>query len=173
MILGLVFGSPLSGGGSCAAAVYLTATPDLDSDYRSTPPDTKSTEPAKSAVTPPSFAPLLAEVDAALAKKDGPAAAAKLQALYAVAPVSAADAKARQERREKSLDLWVVDYQAVAALAGQPSRRLDAVTQLKALEARLKPLTDGHPLPPDAAALTTKEKQCLEFAALLARQLGS
>ncbi len=125
-------------------------------------------------VTPsPTFPLLLADVDAALAKKDGPTAGAKLQELYKIAPVSAADATARQERRAKSLDLWTVDYLAVAELARQPSRRLDAVTQLKALQARLKPLTDGYPLPPDATALTLKEKQCLEFAELLARQLGS
>ena len=155
------------------AAMYLTATPD-PGPVSTTTSTTKQTDPPPPPPpTPLDFAPLLADVDAALAKKDGAAAAPKLQELYAVAPVTAADAKVRQERREKSLDLWVVDYTAVAELARQPSRRLDAVAQLKALEARLRPLADGYPLPPDAAALTTKEKQCLEFAALLARQLGS
>ena len=153
--------------------MYLTATPD-PGPVSTTTSTTKQTDPPPPPPpTPLDFAPLLADVDAALAKKDGATAATKLQELYAVAPVTAADAKVRQERREKSLDLWVVDYTAVAELARQPSRRLDAVTQLKALEARLRPLADGYPLPPDAAALTTKEKQCLEFAALLARQLGS
>ncbi len=160
-----------------AGCVAVAFWPSGDTADTSTSTSTAAGTPPSAvtppAPTPPAFAALLAEVDAALAKKDGPATAAKLQQLYAVAPVSAADAKARQQRREKSLDLWVADYQAVALLAAQPSRRLDAVTQLKALEARLKPLTDGYPLPPDATALTTKEKQCLEFAELLARQLGS
>ena len=140
----------------------------------SSPPAVEA--PAAAAVparTPEGFAADLKALDAALAKKDLPAATAALKGLYAPGAVTPADEAARQAGREKYADLCVGEYKASLTLAAQPSRRFDAVAKLRAIEAQLKSLADGPPLPPGAANLRDKEKQCLELASQLARQLSS
>jgi hypothetical protein len=111
-------------------------------------------------------------LDAALANKELTAAVEKLSRVYALNPVAPADEVARQARREKYADLCVEEYKAALALSRQPARRFDAVERLRAIESQLKSLSE-IPLPPAAAALHEKEKQCLELVAQLAQQLAS
>ncbi len=144
---------------------------------------TPTTEPAKPkeapAVvvapprTPEEFAADLKKLGEALEKKELPEAAKVLKEIYAPGAVTPADEAARQAGREKYADLCIGEYKAALALAAQPSRRFDAVAKLRAIESQLKSLADGPPLPPGAASLREKEKQCLELASQLARQLAS
>ncbi|OWK36461.1 hypothetical protein [Fimbriiglobus ruber] len=129
--------------------------------------------PARPPASPETLKQAMDELQAALAAKDLPAADAKLKALYALDPLSAADAAARQAKRGEFVNLCVAEYKAILTLAGQPAQKVEAARRAKALEDVLKSLSAAHPLPPSAADALEKETQCLDFASRLARQLGS
>lgn len=147
-----------------------------------TPPTTDVTPPPTAVVppvvvasprTPEEFAAELKKLDEALVKNELPEAVKVLKEVYAPGVVTPADEAARQQRREQYVALCIQEYKACLALAASPSRRFDAVARLRAVESQLKSLADAPPLPPEAATLREKEKQCLELASQLARQLSS
>jgi hypothetical protein len=130
-------------------------------------------KPPEPVTSPADFAKNLAAFEAALKAKDLTAAGAALPGVYGPGPVTPADEASRRAARGKYVDLWVTEFKAAVTLAAQPARRLDALAKMRDLQAELKSNVDKYPLPPDAASLTEKEQQCLDFAARLASQLGS
>jgi len=123
--------------------------------------------------TPEQFAADLKTLDEAIEARDMPAATTALKALYAPGDVPPKDDAARQYRREKFVTLGVAEYKTVLLLSKQPPLRIACRVRMNALVAQLKSLADGPPLPPGAASLRDKEKQCLELASQLASQLAS
>jgi len=139
-----------------------------------TPPTVPKEKPPETpVVVPAEYGAIMDDLIGALKKKDGKAAGEKLLAAEKLGKLPAKEAAERDKQRDEFLNLWNNDYQDIKKIfAKNPGEKINLIERAKALQARLTRLTDSFPTSATNAILESKEKQCLNFAKELLRDLG-